>query len=62
MHKDGKIYKEYNGNVFAWFVRDLFYPDDTQGWNNINNGLFEAPDYKKFLENYFKINLDNIEK
>lgn len=43
LHKDGKNFKQYNGDVFAWFVRDVFYPDDTQGWNELNNGFIPPP-------------------
>lgn len=54
-HKGNKQYKSYNGDVYAWFVRDLFYNDNTQGWLELNNGFIPPPNYKDFLEDYFKI-------
>lgn len=43
-HPDKKQIQEYNGDVYAWFVRDVFFPDDTQGWFNMNhNSLLPPP-------------------
>ena len=57
-HKDSRAYEINDGNPYCWFVRDVFYNDNNEGWKAVNNGLFEKPNYKQFLEDYFKINLD----
>lgn len=44
-------------NAYEWLVFDLFYADDPQSWNMVNDGLFDKPDYKKILEDYFNIKL-----
>lgn len=53
-HPNTASAKRYS-TIYAKFVRDLFFADDTQGWEKLNNGLFSHPDYKEFLEDYFKI-------
>lgn len=46
-HKEGK-YDQYNGDVYAWFVRDLFYSHDTQGWKDLNSGFLPPPILRNF--------------
>ncbi len=53
--KHEKVVERYNGDVYAWFVRDLFYDGDNDGWDRLNNGFLPHPNYKKFLEDYFNI-------
>lgn len=54
-HPNVKASKNYD-DVYEWFVRDVFFPKQTQKWENkFKNGLFDKPDYKKFLEDYFNI-------
>ena len=59
-HKDSKTYKAYNGDVYAWFVRDLFYDGDNDGWDRLNNGFLPHTNYKEFLEDYFKIKFKEL--
>ncbi|MBR5314702.1 MAG: phosphoadenosine phosphosulfate reductase family protein [Clostridia bacterium] len=51
-----KVLEKYP-DVYALFVRDVFYPDIPKKWEELNSGLFEKPDYKKFIEDYFNIKL-----
>jgi hypothetical protein len=44
-------------DAYEWFVRDVFYPDVPKKWEELNSGMFGRPDYKKFLEEYFNIEL-----
>jgi phosphoadenosine phosphosulfate reductase len=44
-------------DVYTWFVRDVFYPDVPRKWEDLNSGMFEHPDYKAFLMDYFGIKL-----
>ena len=44
-------------NVYAQFYRDVFCTSQEQ-YNKSAHGLFEQPDYKAFLEDYFGIKLD----
>lgn len=53
-HIEG-IYNQYKGDVYAWFVHNLFYSHDTQGWKDLNSGFLPPPNFKEFLEKYFKI-------
>lgn len=58
-HKDGKTYQVYNGNVYKWFVHNVFYGGNTQGWKDLNSGFFPPPNYKESLENYFNIKFND---
>lgn len=68
-HPDCETRKNYQ-DVFEWFVRDLFYvprrhkgksEDSKLGWKEMSEfNLFGRMDFKSFLEEYFKINLDNL--
>lgn len=55
-HPDGKNVHMFK-DVYTYFVRDVFYPDVPRKWEQLNSGLFEHPDYKQFLMDYFGINL-----
>lgn len=48
-------------DVYEYFVRDLFYPSD-QEWHEFRQGIFSTDDfdYKKFLEDFFKVDLSTI--
>jgi phosphoadenosine phosphosulfate reductase len=54
---DAHQHLNLNPNEYSYFVRDVFYCDNRKGWDEMNNGFFDAPDYKKFLEDYFNITL-----
>lgn len=54
-HPDAKATGMY-ANVYEWFVRNVFFERQSK-WNESRDGLFEAPDYKQFLEQEFKIKL-----
>lgn len=54
-HPDTKTAKHYN-SIYAAFIRFLFYDRDRDFQKNYL-GMFAAPDYKAFLENYFNIKL-----
>lgn len=43
-------------NVYEWFTRDVFYSSNAD-WNKVSTGLFGKPDFKKFLEDKFGIDL-----
>lgn len=43
-------------NVYEWFTRDVFYANN-KDWEKANGTLFGKPDYKKFLECQFGIDL-----
>lgn len=55
-HPDGKNAQMFP-DVYTWFVRDVFYPDVPRKWEELNSGMFEHPDYKQFIEQYFNITL-----
>lgn len=55
-HPDGKNVQMFP-DVYAYFVRDVFYPDIPRKWEELNSGFFERPNYKKFIEDYFNIKL-----
>lgn len=57
MQRGTKIAKQHNGDVYSYFVREVFFFKDKEGWEAVNNGMFEKPDYKAFLEKYFNIKL-----
>ena len=55
-HQESVSYKCNRGDIYAQLVRDIFYPDNSQGWKMIDgDALFDRPDYKKMLEDYFGI-------
>ena len=63
-HKDSEIVKIYHGNVYQYFYANVFFKDydQYQQWlmtqKAFKGGIFgESVDYKKFLEDYFHINL-----
>lgn len=56
MNSHDSIYND----VYEWFVRDIFHPKEEE-WQKHKNGMFnEKIDYKKFIENYFKIKLTTV--
>lgn len=54
-HPDSKACQRYD-NVYEWFTRDVFYSSNAD-WNKVSTGLFGKPDFKKFLEDKFGIDL-----
>lgn len=54
-HPESKACQIYD-NVYEWFTRDVFYSSDAD-WNKVSTGLFGKPDFKKFLEDKFGIDL-----
>lgn len=54
-HPTHKAAEQY-ADAYEYFVRDLFYPNETD-WQDFKNGIFtnENFDFKGFLENYFNI-------
>lgn len=53
LHPDAKQTQKYD-NVYDWFVRDVFYIDQSQ-WEQSRNGMFAPIDSKAFLEQKFNI-------
>ena len=47
----------HHKDVYAWFVHELFYATKPKEWDEDNSeyALFPPPNYKQFLEDYFKI-------
>ena len=54
-HPDAKTTKMY-ANVYEWFVRDVFFERQWK-WEDSRGELFGQLDYKKFLCDYFNIDL-----
>ena len=54
-HPDSMTCQRYD-NVYEWFTRDVFYSSNAD-WNKVSTGLFGKPDFKKFLEDKFGIDL-----
>lgn len=54
-HPNCTALKRYD-SVYEWFTRDVFYSNNKE-WDKVNGPLFGKPDYKKFLEGQFGINL-----
>lgn len=56
-HPNAKRVLYHDGDVYAWFVYELFYAAKPREWEamNSNNSFFPHPNYKQFLEDYFKI-------
>ena len=48
--------KEKYESVYEWFTRDVFFSRNEE-WNAVSKSIFGKPDYKKFLEDKFGINL-----
>lgn len=59
-HPDSKVVTANDGDVYKFFVRSMFFSSNKE-WEKHTNQLFvdEELDYKKFLEDYFKIKFDN---
>lgn len=55
-HPDGKIKTNYDGDIYAYFYRNL-YCDSEQEFLHVATGLFGKPDFKAFLEKQFGITL-----
>ena len=59
-HPDSKSCQYFKGDVYKWFVRDVFYNSHAEFERATDNGLFadmEEIDYKAFLEEQFGIDL-----
>lgn len=56
-HKLKKTKKKFK-SVYEVFVRNIFF-DDYESFHNAIDNMFEKIDCKKFLEDYFHINLDS---
>lgn len=54
-HPNCKTAINYHGDVYEYFTRCLFYDSDAE--MRKHDGLFGRPDFKAFLENYFKVKL-----
>ena len=54
-HPDSPAVSRYD-NVYEWFTRDVFYANN-KDWEKANGTLFGKPDFKKFLEGQFGIDL-----
>lgn len=54
-HPDAKTTVSYS-DVYEWFYRDVFCYSQ-QEFEKSRDGLFGKPDYKQFLEDYFKVKL-----
>ena len=54
-HPDSKACQRFS-NVYEWFTRDVFFSSNAD-WNKVSTGLFGKPDFKKFLEDKFGIDL-----
>jgi len=56
-HPNTKSASIYKNDIYAKFVRDVFFCDNSQEWEEMNSeySLLPPPDYKQFLEDYFKI-------
>lgn len=56
-HLDGKIKTNYDGDLYAYFYRNLYCKSE-QEFRHVSTGLFGKPDFKAFLEKQFGISLD----
>ena len=61
-HSDSKIAKQYS-DVYEFFVANAFF-DNHKDYVKAESGILfsENPDYKKLIEDYFKIELPNFDK
>lgn len=55
-HPDSKMGKEHKGNPYRFFCRDVFIKSKSE-WESITTSMFGEPDFKKFLENRFHLEL-----
>lgn len=55
-HPDSKKGKEHKGNAYRFFCRDVFVKSKSE-WESITTSMFGEPDFKKFLENRFHLEL-----
>lgn len=56
-HQDSKSVKSF-GNEYEQIVFDIFY-DSKEEFELTMSGMFDKPDCKEFLENYFGISFDS---
>lgn len=56
-HPNTKMHEYFGGNVYMKFTCDLFYKSMKDFNEERRNNMFGEIDYKKFLEDYFKIEL-----
>ena len=54
-HPNSSVTKRYD-SVYEWFTHNAFYPSNKE-WEKANGTLFGKPDFKKFLEGQFGIDL-----
>ena len=54
-HPEAKTTKLYN-NVYEWFYRDVFCYSQSE-FEQTRSGMFGIPDYRKYLADYFGIDL-----
>lgn len=60
-HSDSKVAKQYS-DVYEYFVADTFFHNHKDYVNAKSRNLFsDNPDYKKMIENYFKIKLPDLD-
>lgn len=60
-HSDSKVAKQYS-NVYEYFVADTFFHNYKDYVNAKSRNLFsDNPDYKKMIEDYFKIKLPDLD-
>lgn len=55
-HPDGKIKTDYDGDIYAYFYRNLYCYSE-QEFQHVATGIFGKPDFKGFLENKFCVKL-----
>lgn len=55
-HPDSRNVQRYS-DIYEWAVREMFYEKQSSFEEKMRGGLFEHPDYKQLLEEYFKIDL-----
>ena len=60
-HPESKLAKQYS-DVYEYFVANVFFDNhkDFVKANLEGNLFFDKPDYKKLIEDYFKIELPNF--
>lgn len=57
-HPNTSANKHFKNDVYAWFVHEVFYFGKNKEWNALTNGLLPPPNFKEYLENYFKIKFE----
>lgn len=55
LHPQAKSTNQYD-NIYEWFYREVFCKSQSE-FEKTKHSLFDKPNYKNFLENYFKITL-----